>query len=178
MPYDYKKREQEVRERNAKLSANGYIWKKREIQGNFDPDDPKYETYLVAPDGVEVSVAQAIDEIDRGRDVVRAEIAADLAAKAEQYRLAAIRRATVKQREYESLQAVEGEIARVRETMTKIDTPPDVEVWTPVVVAEVAGKNRVNDGVWRATVNSVLYVKIVAGSYQGDEIYPEYYTHG
>ncbi|MCB8942551.1 MAG: hypothetical protein H6658_02125 [Ardenticatenaceae bacterium] len=66
---------------NAHLRQHGYRWQKHYIDA-FDhyeepePDD-RFAWVLVAPDGrCDVSVAQALDEIERGAEVVLAEIAA------------------------------------------------------------------------------------------------------
>jgi len=60
---------------NALLRQHGYRWSKTSQQ---DEEDGFGEAgwHLYAPDGPEVSVKQALDEIARGREVVRGEIAA------------------------------------------------------------------------------------------------------
>ncbi len=59
--------------RNKFLNDNGYTWTKFE---SIEEDEQGASWHLYAPDGIEVSVAQALDEINRGREVVRAEIEA------------------------------------------------------------------------------------------------------
>ena len=59
--------------RNKFLDDNGYKWHPHKSMED-DEESTKWE--LWAPDGIEVSVAQALDEIARGREVVRAEIKA------------------------------------------------------------------------------------------------------
>lgn len=60
---------------NALLKQNGYRWSKT---SQLDEEDGFGEAgwHLYTPDGLEVTVAQALDEISRGREVVRAEIKA------------------------------------------------------------------------------------------------------
>lgn len=88
--------QRERNERNAMLKANGYTWHAYELCEEDDgysgrPFANNKRFYLTDPDGNIVDVSQAIDEIKRGRDVVRAEIAArDAKNEAEQ---AAIRAA-------------------------------------------------------------------------------------
>ena len=82
-----------TRERaNAYLRQHGYCWQKVVASWETDPQDPEadYEFLLFAPDGRRVvpTVAQALDEIERGADVVLAEIAASI--QAERDRRAAI----------------------------------------------------------------------------------------
>lgn len=88
---------QELRDRrkarNAHLRQHGYRWQKHYIN-HFDhyeepePDD-EYVWVLVAPDGrYDVPVAQALDEIERGAEVVLSEIEAAETAEAERKRQA------------------------------------------------------------------------------------------
>lgn len=78
---DYERVQRERNERNALLKANGYTWHAYELYEEDDgyndrPFADNKRFYLESPDGEIVSVSQALDEIKRGRDVVRAEIAA------------------------------------------------------------------------------------------------------
>lgn len=59
--------------RNKYLNDHGYTWSKFQ---RMDEDEQGASWHLNAPDGIEVSVVQALDEITRGREVVRAEIEA------------------------------------------------------------------------------------------------------
>jgi len=63
---------------NALLRQHGYEWRveyvDRDAPSLEERDEGKY-FYLVDPDGHQISIEQALDEIARGRDVVRAEIA-------------------------------------------------------------------------------------------------------
>jgi len=75
-------------EQNALLKANGYRWSKTEIgtEGGFSygagiGEFSHYEWILWSPDNRVVSVAQALDEIERGMEVVKAERAAKAAAE-------------------------------------------------------------------------------------------------
>lgn len=71
-------------ELNALLKANGYTWHveivDRDACALETRDEGKY-FYLTSPDGREVSVSQALDEIERGADVVAAEAAAAVQAE-------------------------------------------------------------------------------------------------
>ena len=66
-------------ERNAHLRQHGYRWHKRDDEDEVWPADLP-DWVLLAPDGKVVSERQALDEIERGVEVVRAEIAAAAAA--------------------------------------------------------------------------------------------------
>lgn len=74
------------RQQNEHLKAHGYRWTKTYADfDEYEEGEPSQWT-LFAPDDVAVSVAQALDEIERGATVVRAEIAAkeaEAAAKIE-----------------------------------------------------------------------------------------------
>jgi hypothetical protein len=63
---------------NAHLKAHGYHWVK--ITQDWLDDNDDFDTvpgwHLYSPDNRDVTVAQALDEIERGRDVVLAEQAA------------------------------------------------------------------------------------------------------
>jgi len=83
---------------NALLRQHGYRWSKTSQQ---DEEDGFGEAgwHLYAPDGPEVSVKQALDEIARGRDVVRAEISAE--EKAAQDKQDKISQAVAEEKEIE-----------------------------------------------------------------------------
>lgn len=72
---------------NAHLRAHGYTWHKASQDDVDDGFANDADWHLLSNDGREVSVKQALDEIERGREVVLAEIAqaeaqAEAAAKA------------------------------------------------------------------------------------------------
>lgn len=70
------------RQQNEHLKAHGYRWTKTYADfDEYEEGEPSQWT-LFAPGDVAVSVTQALDEIARGADVVRAEIAAKEAVAA------------------------------------------------------------------------------------------------
>lgn len=71
---------EERRQRNEFLKAHGYTWGKEYADFDEYEEGEPSEWVLRAPDGRAVTPAQAMDEIDRGVDVVLAEIAAREAA--------------------------------------------------------------------------------------------------
>lgn len=84
------KREAEKRarqERNAHLRAHGYTWSKEYADFDEYEEGEPSQWVLFSPDRRPVSVAQALDEIERGAEVVLAEIA-QAEAEAEQARQA------------------------------------------------------------------------------------------
>lgn len=78
-----KEAEDKRKRQNALLRTNGYNWIQDEVTGYFGGvgDKPEYEWTLLDPDGHPITVAQALDEIARGRDIVRAEIGVGEVAK-------------------------------------------------------------------------------------------------
>lgn len=84
-------RKRQRAEQNAHLAANGYKWGKEYANDDeFEEGEPS-KWVLRSPDGRDVSVAQALDEIARGANVVLAEISAQEAdaARKRQERIAA-----------------------------------------------------------------------------------------
>lgn len=74
---------------NAKLREHGYVWWK-DYHYDFDHYEEPDETYiwrLSSPDGREVTERQALDEIERGSEVVLAEIAEKEQAQAQKKEL-------------------------------------------------------------------------------------------
>jgi hypothetical protein len=88
----YKTQDPERAKQNAHLKAHGYHWVK--ITQDWLDDNDDFDTvpgwHLYSPDNRDVSVAQALDEIERGRDVVLAEKKAE--AKAAEQKAKLIRR--------------------------------------------------------------------------------------
>lgn len=79
---------EERRQRNAFLKQHGYTWSKEYADFDEYEEGEPSEWVLRSPDFRVVTPAQALDEIERGADVVLAEIAAK-EAEAEARRLAA-----------------------------------------------------------------------------------------
>lgn len=72
----------ERKAQNEFLRQHGYTWRKEAADFDEEEEGEPSLWVLRAPDGQAVSVAQALDEIARGAEVVRAEIAAQEAAAA------------------------------------------------------------------------------------------------
>lgn len=66
---------EERRQRNEFLKGHGYRWSKEFADFDEYEEGEPSEWVLRAPDGRQVDVAQALDEIERGAEVVLAEIA-------------------------------------------------------------------------------------------------------
>lgn len=66
---------EERRQRNEFLKSHGYRWSKEFADFDEYEEGEPSEWVLRAPDGRQVDVAQALDEIERGVEVVLAEIA-------------------------------------------------------------------------------------------------------
>ena len=81
----YKTQDPERAKQNAHLKAHGYHWVK--ITQDWLDDNDDFTTrpgwHLYSPDNRDVTVAEALDEIARGRDVVLAERKAEAQAAAE-----------------------------------------------------------------------------------------------
>lgn len=112
--------------KNAFLREHGYKWQKS-FTGDIHQEINSWEWELIAPDGITVvTVEQAFDEIERGADVVRAEIAA---AKAEA----------------EAKEQAEAQAAQVAaEAKTAADTKAEAEFQTAVTNA-TANLTRTSD---------------------------------
>lgn len=71
-----RERREARRAQNDYLRDHGYTWHKNDDDG-YQPMFASDDWHLVSPDGRVVSVAQALDEIERGAEVVLAEIEAN-----------------------------------------------------------------------------------------------------
>ena len=151
---------------NAILKAHGYTWDKEETTGYFGGvgDRPEYEWVLRDPDGHTISVRQAFDEIERGRDVVRAEIAAQQAAKVQAEKQA-------EQDKAESIAAFEKMHNEISATMQRVDSI-SFEArrdWPRIASIKNTSASRRYDGIWRGEINGVTcYVVVVRTGYDDD----------
>lgn len=121
------KRQREAQ--NAFLRQHGYTWHKYAVGSEEDTfpggyaagigEFDHYEWYLESPDGREVTVEQALDEIERGVDVVRAEREARaIKEAAEREARAAVERAAKEAAEREA----EAEHQREQEARRQVET--------------------------------------------------------
>lgn len=98
---------EERRQRNEFLKGHGYRWSKEFADFDEYEEGEPSQWVLRAPDGRQVDVAQALDEVERGAEVVLAEISQREAAQAE-------REAEAQRAEQEERNRRESAIVQVR----------------------------------------------------------------
>lgn len=138
--------------KNAFLREHGYKWQKS-FTGDIHQEINAWEWELIAPDGITVvTVEQAFDEIERGADVVRAEIAAakvEAEAKAQAEAQAAQVAAEAKAQAYaeaeaEFYTAVTAATANLTRTTDRFDTSGLTATarhgWRTLLVGEIDGQ--------------------------------------
>ena len=101
--------EQQRREQNALLKERGYTWFKNHHYDfdHYEEEDGTFVWELYSADGRLVTVAQALDEIDRGVEVVAAEQQARLEAERQAQAEAEAEKEAERQREAAARAAVE-----------------------------------------------------------------------
>lgn len=166
------------KEQNALLKAYGYTWKKIVVVDEFDPDDWSDKWILTDPDGATISLHRALDEIKRGRDVVRAEIAArEAAEKAAELERQAQQEAKQKEeaerqaRFDESEKAFGAKIAEIARTCEAL--PRETSDWSVTndwpVIAKIEGTEnglsyRARDIIKQGVIDNVTHYLIVVGT--------------
>lgn len=108
-------RRQARKEQNEYLRRHGYTWSKTYADFDEYEEGEPSQWMLSAADGREVTVAQALDEITRGAEVVLAEIAAREAAESEAKRQAE----ATKQAELDTFDAI---VADAKAGMTQVES--------------------------------------------------------
>lgn len=147
---EFKARQQKREENNATLSANGYRWNK---YTDWDTDQDAWA--LIAPDGRTVTVSQALEEIERGIEIVKAE------------------RAAKEETAYIEAQRIEAEAARIKAEEDTLKAQQDAQnqatyaAFDAEVERLVAGMIQVERFDWHAHPRQTIYKmqKIAGGSY-------------
>lgn len=173
------------KEQNALLKAYGYTWKKIVVVDESDPDDWSDKWILTDPDGATISLHRALDEIKRGRDTVRAEIAArEAAEKAAEPEREARREAkhqeaaAAKAREDASIEAFEALEAKIKNIAVNIPYSVGLKLnvtWTSIAKIEATSTYRRNDEIAEATVDGVKYYRVITNTGFDDDGYYSYY---
>lgn len=169
-------------DRNAALNAHGYKWDKTEITGYFAGigDEPEYVWALLDPDGNEISESQAVDEIKRGRDVVRAEVAAKQAKIEAEAKVKADAKAEREARFDASADAFDAQVVEIEQTCERL--PRKLAEWPKhgdwPVIAKIEGATssyRHSDTIRQGVVDGVTYYLVVTGTGFGDDGYWDMY---
>lgn len=175
------------KEQNTLLKAYGYTWKKIVVVDEFDPDDWSDKWILTDPDGATISLHRALDEIKRGRDVVRAEIAAreaaEKAAEPEREARREIKRvaeAEAKARESASIEAFEVLEAKIKSIAVDISRREGMQLkldaeWTEIAGIEATSSYRRNDQIAEATIAGTKYYRVITNTGFDDDGYYSYY---
>jgi hypothetical protein len=172
---------------NALLKAYGYTWKKVYVVDEFDPDEGDEKWILSDPDGASISLYRALDEIKRGREVVRAE----MAAKAEEAKAAEAKRevereikrqqdAEAKARSDASLEILDAMVAKIEAGgAEKIPYTEGRELkveWSKIATVEAFGLYRYHDRVEKASAGDgrYYYLVVLNTGYDDDGFYTYY----
>lgn len=168
---------------NALLKANGYQWKVEYVE----EEEPQMEWrapgkyfYLVDPDGHQISKEQALAEIERGRDVVRAEIT----AKREQQRAveaeAKAQQAAEDAANDKALAVFDAQVAEIRAVAQQVERfdSLDFEViaTSGVHYSGRYGSYRKHDCIKRGQINGVTCYVTITGTGYDDDGYYQYYS--
>lgn len=161
---EHQQRRAERDAQNAHLKVHGYTWSKVAVGTEDDVRPGSYgagygefshhEWQLWSPDGRAVSVEQALDEIERGVEVVRAEREAARRQQAEQAKAEADDR------------AIFGAAWSDAQSMTEVE-PFATDTLTVVATRQ---RGSVSDRVQRGTIAGVVVAVTKAGASDGDPI--------
>lgn len=156
---------------NARLKAAGYWWSKYEPRENMGQDDGYARWDLFSPDGRIVTVDQALEEIERGADVVQAEIAAKHEAEAKANDEA-------EQAESKAIEEFDAKVEQIKRDNERVE-PIEFEVTNTIRIEWPAGRKhsyyRHIDKIECGQVNNIDCWRITTGSGYDDDGYESYY---
>lgn len=179
----------ERQQRNAHLKAHGYTWHRYEAGtedswagrgslGGGVGEFSHYEFEMVAPDGTVVSEKQALDEIERGMDVVRSEITAKRQAEAQRETEVAAEQAQIEQAEREAVAAFDAQVEQIQQENQRVDRI-EFPVSQTVRIQWPAGREhsyyRHIDNIQRGQLNGVACWRVTVNSGYDDDGYTSYY---
>lgn len=171
---DDEARKEERRKQNELLKANGYTWNKYTRYDETQEEDG-FEWVLKSADGREVSVTQALAEIERGVETVKAEI--ETAKQLEQAKQEAERAAKQRQEDADTAAyAAFDELVEEVKQASKIVEPFDYKGFLETAkMGKVSGTYRRHDRIYTGEINGIMcYVTFTRSGYD-DDGYPTYY---
>lgn len=164
-------------DRNATLKASGYKWSK------YIPDEDSQEIEytrweLYSPDGRLVTEQQALDEIERGVEVVRAEIDAKRKAEAQRQAELAYEQAHIEKAEREAVAEFDVQVKQIESANHRIE-PITFDILDTIRIQWPSGRKhsyyRHIDKIQHGQVNGVDCWRITTGSGYDDDGYDSYY---
>ncbi len=172
----YAKQQQESKQRKenekALLSANGYRWSKIT---SWETDQPEW--VLSAPDGRDVTVRQALDEIARGVEVVQAERAAQAEAAEKEATEKEVKKAQDQAQNQAVYAAFDAEVSHSTANMTEVERFNYWQYEQTVIhkMAAVTTYHRRHDHIVALKVNDVDCIVMIAGTSYDDDGYSACY---